>query len=480
MNLKLIPVLALVAMLAATGCVDRDAQKQASDTKKLLKDTTRPVDTVEVVRRSVAETVEITGQIATSDDVTVGAPQPGRLVSVYVKDGDSVKAGQVLAAQESSDLVARVRQAQAQVNAARASLDQATTQAKIGPTRTSAALKSAEAGLRQAKAQRDKLRNGARPEEIKQAEANEAAARSNMDTAKKELDRTQQLFDAGAISQQRLEVAQNQFRTAQAQHQVAVQSVSLAKQAARTEDLASGDEQVRQAEEAVRSAKASQALDPVLGQQVDAARANLQAATETLQLQRLALADSQIRSPFSGRVSGSPAQPGTYLAPGSPVVRLVGAAGVYFEGELPESNVAQIQPGTRVEVRVDALAGKVYSGRVAAVDPMGDSVGRSFKARVMLEGDLSGVKPGMFARGVVQLKVSPNAAVVPASAVVREGGETFVFVVTGDVAKKVSVTLGLAQGDLVEVNGVGEGETVVTRGQNLLANGTKVLVENKK
>lgn len=480
MNLKLIPALAIVAMLAAPGCVDRDAQKQAADTKKLLKDTTRPVDTVTVVRKKMVQSVEVTGQIATSSDVTIGAPQPGRLVSVYVQDGDAVKPGQILAQQESSDLTARVRQAQAQVNAARSSLDQALTNARVGPTRSNTALKSAEAQVRQARAQRDKLRNGARPEEIAQAEANETAARSQRDTAKKELDRTQQLFDAGAVSQQRLDQAVNAHRTAVAQHQSAVQAVSLAKQSARTEDIAVAEEAIRQAEEAVRSAKAQQQLDPVLTQQVDAARANLQAATEALELQRLALADSQIRSPLAGRVSGSPAQPGTFLAPGTPVLRLVGVTGVYFEGELPESNVAQVTPGTLVQVTVDALSGRSLTGRIASIDPLGDSVGRLFKARVLLEGDLSSVKPGMFARGVVQLKVSPNAAVVPASAVVREGGDTFVFVVQGDVAKKVQITLGLAQGDLVEVNGVGEGETVVTRGQNLLTDGTKVLVENKK
>lgn len=479
MNLKLIPLLALATLLATAGCVDRAAQKQADATKALLKDTTRPVDTVGVVRQTMAEAIEITGQIATSNDVTIGAPQSGRLVSVFVNDGDTVKPGQVLAQQESSDLTARVRQAQAQVSAARSSLEQATTNAKVGPTRSNAALKGAEAQVRQARAQRDKLRNGARPEEIAQAEANEAAARSNMDTAQKELDRARQLFEAGAVSQQRLDTAINQFRTAQAQHQGAVQAVSLSKQPARREDIAGAEEQIKQAEEAVRSAKAQQQLDPVLMQQVDAARANLQAATEALQLQRLALADSQIRSPLAGRVSGAPAQPGTFLGPGSPVLRLVGASGVYFEGELPESKVAQIRPGTLVKVTIDALSGKTLTGRVASVDPIGDSVGRLFKGRVLLEGDLADVKPGMFARGTVQLKVSKDALAVPSSAIVREGGEMFVFVVQSDTAKKVSVTLGLSQGDLVEVRGVMEGDKVVSRGQNLLTDGTKVLVENK-
>lgn len=467
-----------VVALATSGCVNREAQKQAKETKDLLEDTTRPVDTFQVVRRDVAQSIEITGMIATSEDVTIGAQQAGRLVAVYVRDGQPVRVGQLLASQDTSDAAARVRQALAQVSSAQSALDQAATNARVGPTRSSAAVRTAEAQVRQAQAQLAKLETGSRPEEIAQAQSNVDAARSNLDTAKKNLDRMRQLFEAGAISRQSLDVAENQFQSAQAQHQSAVQGLKIAQQFARTEDLASAREQVRQAEQAVRSARAQQQLDPVLQQQVEAARANLEAAMAALQLQRKALEDAQIRSPFAGRVSGRPVQPGTYLGPGTPVLRLVGVSGVYFEGEVPEGDVARILPGQAVSVGIDAL-GRTLTGRVAAVNPQGDVVGRLFKVRVELVGDTSELKPGMFARGTLAVRTAKDVTVVPAVALIREGDQTSLFVVRDGVAKKESVTVGIREGDLVQVMGVSEGESVVVRGQTLLGDGTKVLVENK-
>ena len=464
-------------LVSGIGCVNREAQAQNKRTEKIVKDATRPVRVFEVVSRTVSETLEITGQLATSDDVTIGAKGPGRLVSVLVGDGDAVRAGQVLATQDTTDALSRIRQAQAQVDAARASLNQAATSAKVGPSRSAAGLKSAEAGLRQARVQVEKLRNGSRPEEIAQAEANEAAARSNMDTAAKEFERARELFEAGAVSRQRLDQAQNQFQTAKAQHDAATLAARLVRQGPRAEDIAAAGELVRQAEEAVRSAQSQRRLDPVLDQQVAAARANLDAAVAGLQIQKQALLDAQIRSPLSGRVSGRPAQPGTYLAPGSPVMRLVGAAGVYFEGEVPESGVQAVPPGREVVVRIDALADLEVKGRVEAVNPQGDSVGRLFKARILLLGDTAGAKPGMFARGTIAVRTSSNATVVPASAILREGEGAFVFVVSGDTARKVRVTPGLRQGDLQEVDGVQVGDKVVAAGQTQLADGNKVLIE---
>ncbi|MCB8932654.1 MAG: efflux RND transporter periplasmic adaptor subunit [Fimbriimonadaceae bacterium] len=478
MDLRLGVVACAVFALAASGCVNREAQAQAKQTKELLEDTTRPVDTVEVARRDVAQSIEITGTIATSEDVTIGAQQPGRLTAVYVRDGDSVRVGQLLASQDTSDLAARVRQAQAQVDAARSSLDQAATNARVGPTRSSAGVQSAQAQLRQAQAQLDKLRNGARPEEIAQAQASVDAARSNVDTAKKSLDRMRQLFEAGAVSRQSLDAAENQYQTAQSQYESAEQGLQLIKQMARTEDIAAAREQVRQAEQAVRSARAQQQLDPVLDQQVQGARANLDAAMAALQLQRQALEDLQIRSPFAGRVSGKPVQPGTYLAPGTPVLRLVGVSGVYFEGDVPEGDVAQVATGQTVRVRIDALD-RTLTGRVAAINPQGDVVGRLFKVRVALEGDTAEIRPGMFARGTLDVRSAKQAAVVPAVALVREGTQSYVFVVRDGVAKKTAVVPGIRDGDLIQVNGIDEGDVVVVRGQNLLGDGTKVLVENK-
>src|SRR6185436_3695845 len=83
-----------VLALASVGCVDRAKQQQAKKTQELVTDPVRPV-TVESVRmRTVSESLNLTGEVTTSQDSQIGAKRSGRLTSVLVRDGDPVKSGQ--------------------------------------------------------------------------------------------------------------------------------------------------------------------------------------------------------------------------------------------------------------------------------------------------------------------------------------------------------------------------------------------------
>lgn len=473
-------LLAGLLALGASGCVDREAQKQAARTKEIIEDPAILVSVKPVEVRTLQDDLEITGQVTTSSDVTIGARSPGRVVAVFVKDGDPVRAGQVIAEQETTVLRSAVLQAQGQVNAAQAQLQQAITNAKIAPQRSANAVASAEAGLRSAKAQLEKAKQGARDEEVKQAEAQVSTAKFAMETAKKELDRQKELFEGGAVAKARVEQAENAYQSSLGAYQTALENLRMRQAWTRPEDIRSAEEQVRQAEEAVRTAKANQRLDVTLDQQVAAARANVKAAEANLSIAKQNLADAQIRSPFSGRISGNPVQPGTYLAPGSPVARLIGVEGIYFEGEVPESQIAAIAPGLPVRVTVDAVPNRTFAGSVVAVSPSGDQVGRIFRVRIGLAGATDEVKPGMFARGVLTLKSIPNATVVPNSAVIRDADKFYVFTVEGDTAKRRQVTTGLRVNGDLQVVGVPSGSNVVIAGQSQLTDGAKVRIDTGK
>jgi RND family efflux transporter MFP subunit len=468
-----------VGALALAGCVDRESQKQAKVTERLIKDPTAPVRLAPVGSEDLVETLEITGQLTTSADTTVGARVSGRLVAVYVQDGDAVSAGQVIAEQDASILRSQAMQAQSQVAAARASLDQAISNAKIGPQKSAAAVATAEAQLRGAKAQLAKARQGARKEEVAQAEAQVNAARASLDTAKKERDRAKSLFEQGAGSQQRYEAAESGYQNALSNYESALENLRMRQSWTRPEDLQAAEEQVRQAEEALRSAKAQQSLDVLLGQQVEQARANLRAAESGHAIARQALADAQVRSPISGRLFGKPAQPGEFLNPGAPVARIVGGSGVYFEGEVPETQVASVRPGSSVRVVFDALPGATATGTVIAVSPSSAEVARVFKVRVGLSSVPEGAKPGMFAHGEITLRSVKGAAVVPQAAIVRQGSDAFVFTVDGKKAKRIKVTTGLGKNGVIQVIGLEPGTLVVSEGASELADGQEVAVESK-
>lgn len=471
-TLLLIVIIPLVA-----GCVNREAQKQAKRTEALVSDPTVPVSVERVTTREMTETLEITGALTTSEDSIVGAKIGGRLVQVAVQDGDAVKAGQVLAQQETTELAARVRQQRALVDAARAQVDQAKTDAKVGPSRSEAAVRASEARLKQAEAALEKLRKGAREEERIQADWAVENAKKSLEVAKAALDRARKLFEDGAIAKADVERAENAHMSALAAYNGAVESRRIIEKA-RPEDIAAAEQQVAAAREQLNSDRAAQRLDSQYQDRVRAAEANLRSAQEALSLAQQALSDATIRAPFEGRISGQPTQVGTYVGPGSPVARLVDTKGVYFEGDVPENRVAEMQPGRRVAVNIDALQRKV-SGTIVTVNPLGSDVGRLFKVRIQLEGDTSGFKPGMFATGVVELRRIPDAVVVPVLAIIGQGKEQRVFVVDGKKAKEVSVTTGLSDDRFVQVKGLEPGQEVVVAGQSKLADGMTIEIKKE-
>lgn len=469
-------VLPAVAALMV-GCVDREAQRLSRETAAIINDPTVPVSVDEARVQSITETFEITGQLVTSEDAMIGAQVAGRLTAVFVKDGDPVSAGQVIATQDTANAEAQYRQALAGLSAAQSQLQQALSNAMLQPARSAAAVAAAESQLRSAKAQLDKARAGARSEEIRQAEAAVRGARAAADNAKRELDRALALFAEGAVSQQRVDGAQAAYDSALSQYEAAVQTLAIARDAVRPEDLRAAEEAVRQAEENLRSARAGKELDILLSQQVDAARAAVRSAQAQVDLARRQIEDARIKAPFAGRISGNPTQPGTVLGPGSPVARIVGGQGIYFLGEIPEGKLGFVTVGQPLQVTIDALGGRTFPARVAAVDPAGQELGRIFRVRISIEQPDPAMKPGMFARGNLVTRQVADAVVVPVGAIRQDGDQSVVFRVIDGKAVRTEVELGMSANGLQQVTGIAAGEKVVVRGSQAAFDGATLAIE---
>lgn len=463
-----------LALLATTGCVDRAAQAQAAETEKLVSDPSIAVDTVRVAQRNLPLLLETTGSLVADAEVDISPKVPGRLVAVFVRDGDSVAAGQIIAQQETSEARARLSQALAGVSAARSQLQQAQQDASVGPARSAAAVRASEARVRQARTALQEAMNGARPQERRQSKANLDRAKSDLDTAQAAFDRSKRLYEEGAISKQDLELAENRLANAQAGYTAALEANNLVLDAVRPEQIEQLREGVRQAEQQLEIDRANQKLDPVLQQRVEAARANLLAAEETVSLARINLNDHTIRASVAGRVSGRPATVGTMGSPGLPIAKVIGAAGIYYEADVAETDVARVRAGMPVTVTIEALGGATMTGTIASINPKATGLGRLFTVRVLLTERLGDLKAGMFARGVARLGEEPGALVLPETAVIRDGETAFVFAVEGDKAKRRAVTLVRLQGGQAVITGLAPDTEVVAKGQDRLTDGATV------
>lgn len=465
-NLILIPFLSLA--LLVVGCVDREAQAQAKRVQQVNEDKSIPVKTQVLSAQTVQHTLEITGTITTSEDTMIGAKIGGRVVAVYVKQGDHVAAGQIIAVQESSELRSRQRQAMAQVRAAESQLRQAMNDSRVGPTRSVSAVSAARARLQQSEAQLLRLRNGSRSEERAQSDAQLRAAKNNMETAKRDYERAQMLFKGGAIAQKDLDRAQNAYSTALSNYESAVEQNKIVNDPARYEDIKQATAAVEAARQSLNDALAQQQLDSQFQERIKVAQANLESAQESVMLANDALVDVSIRAPFSGQISDKPAQMGTYLGPGMVAAHIIGDGGFFFEGEVPETQISKIVPGSAVSIKVDALPNFAAGGKVLSIDPSSSSLGRLYKVRIQLDNVDKQLKTGMFARGVVGTETIPGAILVPVGAILKDASSQYVYLAEGTSVRRVDIKVNGNIGTNAIVSGLSSGQKLIVSGQTMV------------
>ena len=465
--------------LVFAGCVDREAQKQAKKTSDALADTRTVIEVKPVEVGTMVDQVALTGQVVTESDSQVGAKNSGRIVALYVKDGEFVRAGQVIARQESGDQQVRVRQAMAAVQSARSQLLSAEAEVKQGPKKSTATVESSKQKVRAAQAALDKLRAGARTEERAQARAAVDAARSNRDTAKREMERNDELLRQGAISKAEAERTQNAYEAALNQYAQALENERMMSNGARKEDIAAAEATLRQAQETLKGDLAQKGLDVQYDFKVSQAKSNYDSALDNLTLARGSVEDSVIRSPFSGQVSGKPLQVGTYIGPGTAVVRLIGGTGVTFEADVPENLLSQVQVGNGASVKFASLD-QEFAGKIVSINPQGSAVGRVFKAKIGLDGDTKSLRAGMFGKVSIATEKHDAVPIIPVSAIVKRDGKNYAFIRRGSKAKLVEIQVVLTQKELAEVKGLESGDLLIVKGQDKLVDNSKIKVAGDK
>lgn len=422
-------------------------------------------------------TISVTGSLQTLDDVMLSAKIAGKIASVFVREGDSVRAGQVVVQQDTKDLEAQLRQAEAALKSARARLQQAQTALELQPTQNETSLRQAEAALEAAKARLRALETGARRQERQQVEQQVASAKANLENAQANLERVRRLYQQDAVSRQQLDAAQTAYDIALAQYRTAQEQLSLVQEGPRQEEIDAQRALVKQAEEAVRLARTGDLQLRVRQDEVNAAKALVAQAEAGLFYARQQYESAFIRSPMNGTVAMRAAQPGQMAGAGTPLLRIVNLNAIFFEARVSETEVRYVRVGQPVTVTVDAYPGKTFRGVVSRIYPVGSEGSRDFIVRVDMRNEGGLLKPQMFARGEILVDVHRNVVLIPKDALLTQDGKRVVFVVKEGVARRIVVQTGYINGTNAEVRGVPAGAQVVVQGQENLRDGDKVRVE---
>lgn len=224
---------------------------------------------------------------------------------------------------------------------------------------------------------------------------------------------------------------------------------------------------LKRAQELLRTQNNSQA-------QLDTALADFRTADANVAEMDAMINRKTIRAPFDGEAGIRQANVGQYLTSGAPIVSLQSLDKVFVNFSVPQQRLAQLVPGTKVQVTSDATGANVFAGTLTAVNSVVDEATRNVLVQATVDNPGAKLRPGIFASVEVVLPESDEIVAAPASAIAYApyGDSVYIVEEMKDPAGKpyqgvrqTFVKLGPTRGDLVALtSGVKPGEEVVTSG----------------
>jgi HlyD family secretion protein len=279
----------------------------------------------------------------------------GIIQYIYFQEGDWVSMNQVVAGLEAKDLKDEVDRARASLAAAKANLT--------------------------------KFETGYRPQEIKEAEAQVGKTKADLVNKKLDYERYENLYKRKVVPALTRDKFEADYRMAKEVHKSAVEQHSMLKEGYRVEDI-------------------------------DKARGDFKQAQASLALALTRLGYAIISSPVNGVVLVRPMEPGMTAAVGAPVLTLGDMDNIYFQGYIPEADLARVRFGMKAYVNTDAFPGKKYPAWVSFISSKAEFTPKTvetykeritlvYRCKIRAENLNYELKPGMPAEAVILLDSQP-------------------------------------------------------------------------
>jgi cobalt-zinc-cadmium efflux system membrane fusion protein len=160
----------------------------------------------------------------------------------------------------------------------------------------------------------------------------------------------------------------------------------------------------------------------------------------------------EVRAPFAGEIVERTAVRGALVDAGKPLFTLVDHSTAWAMLQVPEGTLARVKTGQAVELRLDSLPGKVFTGKLTWISPAVDERTRMARARAEFANPDRLLKDKMFATARILTRQAEGAMLVPPSAIQHIEGKPFVFVkLADDVFDARAVALGAKYNGRMEV-----------------------------
>jgi len=344
------------------------------------------VETAPVRRTTIRDVGRFTGSVLARSRLYVAPKIGGRLEKLLVNIGDTVRNGQLIAQIDGAEYVQQEKQAQAELAVAKANVEQAL---------------------------------------------------SNLDVTRKKLARFRRLYEKKVTSESEIEVVEAEYKVQEAVHEVA-------------------KARVLQSEAALE--------------------------TTRVQLSYARISVSWEDGGGGRLVAERFMDEGAMLKANEPIVSIIDISSVTAMIHVIERDYGKVTVGQEATVTTDALPGQSFRCKVARVAPLLRETSRQARVEMDVPNPEGLLKPGMFVRAEIEFARQENATVVPTDALVKRNGSQGIFVLdeTHAKARFVPVRLGIVEGDTAQVLEPSVTGLVVTLGQHLLEDGFPVKLPEKK
>lgn len=208
-------------------------------------------------------------------------------------------------------------------------------------------------------------------------------------------------------------------------------------------------------------------------------RFDLDTQRAVFEMAKLELSYTQVVAPIDGVIAQRLVKEGNLIQNTQALFRIVDVNPLEAVLNVPERELAILRAGMPVSLSVDSSPGRTFDGEIARISPVIDPASGTFRVTCEFRDSSGELKPGMFGRIGVVYAQRDDALTVTREALIEGDGATAVFVIRDGKARRVTVQLGMLNGGLVEIlQGVEEGDQVVTTGKVTLRDGVEVQILN--
>lgn len=371
-----------------------------------------PVQLATLQTSTVKDSSEFVGNLEAAQIVEVRPEIQGRIEQIFVEPGQAVGAGQSIMV--------------------------------LKPDQTVPQYQGSLAGVDVAIGNRD---NALKALDVAKAQLNTAAATLELDAVN--VDRAQQLVDAGALGQIRLDEALNK------------QEASRNNVIAAREQVAAAEVQVQQAEAAIRQAQA----------QADASRVSVEF--------------KDVVTPIAGVLDNLPVKLGDYVNTGQAVAKVTQLEAMLLNIQVPSNRAAQLRTGLAVELLDPNTKAQIATGSLTFVAPTVDTQAQTILTKAQFRNPDGQLRDGQYVEARIIWATQPGL-LIPVTSITRVGGKNFVYVVDEQpddngqtVVRLTPVELGDIAGDNYQVrSGLEVGDRIAVSNILKLRDGVPVQPES--